>query len=153
MVKMLRLLRFNRKVAELSSALSLSIRPLLCFFLSFAILYTAFAQFAMLVFGRQVRDYATFTSTVETLFSMMLMNFSFNDLHKTNPVLGPVFFVLYVVVLAFVVINVLVAILNESYYKVKVERMETETDYQMVDYMMQQLKRLVGFNSWPLQCK
>lgn len=147
MIKTLRLLRFNRKVAELSSVLSVSVRPLLCFFLSFIILYLAFAQFAMLVFGRHVEAYCHLTSALETLFSMMLMNFSFNDLQDTNPVLGPVFFLLYVVVLALVVINVLVAILNESYNKVKSEGIETETDYKMVDYILAQFKTLVGFSN------
>jgi hypothetical protein len=144
MVKMLRLLRFNHKVAELSSVLSLSLRPLLGFFVSFLIIYVAFAQFAMLVFGRHVRNYANFGSTIETLFAMMLMNFSFDDLQQTDPVLGPAFFLVYVVVLAFVVINVLVAILNESYNKVKFGGVETETDYKMVDYIVGQFKGILG---------
>ncbi|ELT88584.1 hypothetical protein CAPTEDRAFT_89348 [Capitella teleta] len=149
---MLRLLRFNRKVAELSSVLSLSMRPLFGFFVSFMILYVAFAQFALFTFGRTVKDYSNFASSIETLFSMMLMNFSFDDLQKADPILGPAFFLLYVVVLAFVVINVLVSILNESYNKVKVDGIETETDYKMVDYIIQQVQGIIGSHwNWPGQ--
>ena len=151
MVKLLRLLRFNRKVAELSSTLSISVRPLLTFIVPFINIFVAFALFAMTAFGCYIHDYTTFPSTVETLFSMMLKSFKFSDLRETSPVLGPIFFMLYTLILTIVVMSLLVAILNESYHNVKFNHVETETDYKMVDYMIQQLKCVLRITS-PFTC-
>ena len=53
------------------------------------------------------------------------------------------------IVLVFVVINVLVSILNENFCRVKAQNIMVHNDYEMVDYMVRQLKRVIGFESWP----
>ena len=62
----------------------LSIRPLINFLLFFAVIFFAFAMFGFAVFGRTNKDYYNMVSTMESLFSMMLMNFNFNALCKSH---------------------------------------------------------------------
>ena len=59
-----------------------SVRPLLNFMMFFSIVYLAFAQFGFLIFGRTLADYSTIMSAVQSLFSIMLMDFSFDDLRR-----------------------------------------------------------------------
>ena len=148
MIKMLKLLRFNRKVAELITTLDVATKPLLGFFVFFTIVYVAFAQFGLLVFGRTLREYSTFIATLESLFSMMLMNFNYSHLEGSDKVLGPLFFVVYVVVLAFVIINVLVSILNESYAQVKRRHLTSNDDYKMVNYIVRNFRKLLSIDDW-----
>ncbi len=138
------MLRFNKKVVELTSTLRISVRPLANFFIFFAVIYFTFAQFGYIIFGRKHAGYFNLITTLETLFSMMLMNFDFDTLYETNKVLGPLFFLVYVIVLAFVVINMFVTILNESYYTIKSTSILTDDDYQMVDYVMEQIRNVFG---------
>ena len=147
MVKFLSLLRFNRKIGELTSALSLATRPIINFFMFFTILFSAFAMFAFLIFGKLLLNYSTFISSMETLLAMMLMSFNFRELQEVNAVIGPIFFFAYILVLVFVVINVLVSILNESFYRIRAERELVSKDYKMVNFIMEQLSKVIGVGS------
>ena len=90
MLKLLKLLRFNKKVTELSTILYFAVKPLLGFLVSFWIIYFAFAQFGYLSFGHDLYDYRSIISTIETLMAMMLMSFNYKDLEERHRVLGPV---------------------------------------------------------------
>lgn len=54
---------------------------------------------------------------METLFSMMLMQFDFEGLNSANKIMGPIFFISYILVLVFIVMNILITILNDSFYR------------------------------------
>ena len=89
-LKFLKLLRFNKKVTQLCSTLTLAAKPLLGFFITFLILFCAFAMMGTLAFGRENYDYHTFISTLETLFAMMLLSFNFSGLEEASRIIGPV---------------------------------------------------------------
>jgi len=76
-------------------------------------------------FGDQITDYSSFTEVVLTLLRLILGDFVFSDLEGANRVLGPLFFLCYVFFCLFFLLNMFLAIINESYSAVK-EEMATE---------------------------
>ena len=95
----------------------------------------------------QAFEYRTVVTTLETLFSMLLMNFNFNAVHSAHRFLGPLFFFVYVLVIAFIVINMFITILNESLMRVRTLKTLTDTDYQMVAFISKQLRGLIGLDT------
>ena len=145
MMKMLKILRFNQKVTEFVSTLSLSKQSVFGFLFIFTLLFGAFSQFFYIIYGRLLLNYSTFVKTAETLFSMMMKRFAYQELVEEDKILGPMFFFLYVVFVGFIVMQILVSVLNADYSAVKKGNL-TKSEYQMIDFMIAQFKRAVGMD-------
>ena len=144
MVKLMRLLRFNVKIVELSSTLRVSLGTMSAFFLYFIIVLCAFAQWGYAVFGNTNVDYYSFITTLETLISMMLMSFNYNLLVAAYPAMGNLFFVLYILFVGFVLLNMMVAILDESACAVREGQLLSSDDFMMVDYVARRIRKFFG---------
>ena len=71
-IKLLKLLRFNKKINALGLTLSYIASPLLSFLLALLIVFIAFAQLSYVVFARVLLSFSTFLASCETLFTLML---------------------------------------------------------------------------------
>ena len=72
------------------------------------------------------------------LFNILLGDFDFLQLQKTNGIFGPIFFILYIFFIFFIVMNLFLAIINENYLIVKDEALrEVKEQYTLVDYVKQ----------------
>ncbi|EDO34429.1 predicted protein [Nematostella vectensis] len=91
-LKFLRLLRFNRKMALLSSTLKAAAKPLFYFFVYFSVIFFAYAQFGFVVFGISMDSYASFQGTMASLMGLTLGDFDFDELKQANRLFGPMFF-------------------------------------------------------------
>ena len=140
MMKMLKLLRFNKKVMEFTSTLSISKESVISFTAMFSILFGAFVQFFFFVYGGNLKNYSTLVKAAETLFAMMLKRFTYGELVEHAPYLGPIFFVFYLVFVGFILMQVLVAVLSADYSTVKRKLRLTTNDYEIIDFMINQLK-------------
>lgn len=76
-LKFLKLLRFNNKISMLSLTLRLASRDLLGFSATFAIIFFAFTQFSLLIFGSHLTTYRNFYYA-----SMFYFNLINNPNHK-----------------------------------------------------------------------
>lgn len=77
-----------------------------------------------------------------TLFRLILGDFNFNEMNDARPVTGPVFFVLYVFFIFFVLINMFLAIINDTYAEVKEDIEEQETEFALGDYFMKSYQKI-----------
>ena len=84
----------------------------------FFIVFFAFAQLGYMIFGAQVPDYSSFSNAIFTLLRTILGDFDFYALEKANRILGPVFFLSYVFFVFFVLLNMFLAIINDTYAEV-----------------------------------
>ena len=57
-----------------------------------------------------------------------------------SPVLGPFFFFCYTISVAYVLINMFLTILNESFSYVRDEMNQIENDYEMVEFVIKKFK-------------
>lgn len=138
-LRFLRLLRFNKNFAVLGKTLARISGPISGFCLPFFFAFLAFGLFAFSVFGTELNDYSTFQMTMVTQFSMTLGDFDFEALVMANPLLGPLYFFGFVGMNVFILMNVFLAIINDSYAEVQEEEAETQNEYEILEYISEQI--------------
>ena len=62
-----------------------------------------------------------------------------DELRNTNRILGPVFAFGYMTVMAFILVNIFIAILDDSYYEVKEHPELVSKDHEMGQFMKDQI--------------
>ena len=69
-----------------------------------------------------------------TLFRIILGDFNFHELEEANRILGPIYFILYVFFVFFVLLNMFLAIINDTYSEVKADIATQKNEFEMTDY-------------------
>jgi hypothetical protein len=139
-LRFLRLLRFNKNFAVLGKTLARISGPISGFCLPFFFAFIAFGLFAFSVFGTELNDYSTFQRTMVTQFSMTLGDFDFEALVMTNPLLGPLYFFGFVGMNVLILMNIFLAIINDSYAEVQEEEADTKNEYEILEYITEQIQ-------------
>jgi hypothetical protein len=103
----------------------------------------AFCMMAYKLFGAQLDIYATFITTIESLFAFALGSFDFDALRMANP-LGPIFFFLYVAIVQIGLMSMFLTIICDAFAAVKEETAHKANDYEIVDFMWGKVKGLFG---------
>lgn len=143
-LKFKRLLKFNRRISLLIQTIKIAASPLMSFMLMFCILFLAFCQFAFLVFGVDNDDYSSFSTTLGSVMSLTLGSFQFHALADSSRILGPIFFLGYVVCVYFVLVNVFVGILNDALVEVANDSAVQSNEHEILDFMFHTFKKTVG---------
>ncbi|XP_026464296.1 polycystin-2-like [Ctenocephalides felis] len=91
------------------------------FAVMFFIVFFAFAQLGYLLFGTQAQGYRTFGAAVVTLLTTILGEFDYHEIEQANRVLGPIYFLSYIFFVFFVLLNMFLAIVTDTYSEVKRE--------------------------------
>ncbi|XP_013419423.1 polycystic kidney disease 2-like 1 protein isoform X2 [Lingula anatina] len=133
-VKIFKYISFNKTMTQLSSTIANCAKDLAGFGVMFFIILFAFAQLGYLIFGTQVRDFRSFPDTILTLFRIILGDFDFHELEAAHRVLGPLYFLLYVFFVFFVLLNMFLAIINDTYSEVKADLENQENEFELQDY-------------------
>jgi len=91
-----------------------------------------------------VHDFRTLMDTIFTLFRMILGDFNFRDIERASTLLGPIYFLIYIFFVFFVLLNMFLAIINDTYGVVK-ERLKRQTpEFQMGDFFMTGVNNVKG---------
>ncbi len=143
-VKMFKYISFNKTMTQLSSTLSRCAKDVAGFAVMFFIVFFAFAQLGHLLFGTQVKDFSSFADAIFTLLRTILGDFDFHAIERANRFLGPVFFVSYVFFVFFVLLNMFLAIINDTYSVVKEELATQKNDFEISDYLMRGYNNVMG---------
>lgn len=77
------------------------------------------------------------------MFRIILGNFDFNALRANSPILGPIYFISFVFLGFFILLNMFMAIINQSYTKVKEEMAEQQPEFMLSDYLKLNYSRVV----------
>ncbi|KAI1309439.1 Polycystin-2 [Halotydeus destructor] len=142
-IKLFKYISFNKTMSQLESTLSRCSKDIAGFGVMFFIVFFAFAQLGYLLFGTQVKDYSSFGTAVFTLLRLILGDFNFYDLEAANRVLGPVYFLSYIFFVFFVLMNMFLAIINDTYAEVKSE-LHDDDGFQIMDYFKSNYQGLLG---------
>lgn len=142
-IKIFKYISFNKTMTQLSSTLGRCAKDLAGFFIMFLIIFLAFTQLGYLLFGSQVKDFSTFMNSFFTLFRIILGDFDFNQLETANRILGPVFFMLFVFFVFFVLINMFLAIINDTYSEVKSDMANQKNEFEIADYFKKGYQKML----------
>ncbi|KAM4604153.1 polycystin-2 isoform 2-T2 [Polymixia lowei] len=132
-VKLFKFINFNKTMSQLSSTMSRCAKDLVGFAIMFFIIFLAYAQLAYLVFGTQVDDFSTFQASIFTQFRIILGDFEFSEIEEANPVLGPIYFTTFVFFIFFILMNMFLAIINDTYSEVKADTSQQRAEMEMTD--------------------
>ncbi|XP_059903506.1 polycystin-2 isoform X1 [Gadus macrocephalus] len=132
-VKLFKFINVNKTMSQLSSTMSRCAKDLVGFAIMFFIIFLAYAQLAYLVFGTQVNDFSSFKNSIFTQFRIILGDFEFSEIEETNPILGPVYFTTFIFFIFFILMNMFLAIINDTYSEVKADMSQQRTEMEMTD--------------------
>ncbi|KAM6940301.1 polycystin-2 isoform 1-T1 [Xenentodon cancila] len=132
-VKLFKFINFNKTMSQLSSTMSRCAKDLVGFAIMFFIIFLAYAQLAYLVFGTQVNDFSTFQASIFTQFCIILGDFNFSEIEEANPVLALIYFTTFVVFIFFILMNMFLAIINDTYSEVKADMSQHRSEMEMTD--------------------
>ncbi|NWZ95201.1 PK2L1 protein, partial [Nesospiza acunhae] len=140
-IKIFKYISFNKTMTQLSSTLARCAKDILGFAIMFFIVFFAYAQLGYLLFGTQVENFSTFVKCIFTQFRIILGDFDYNSIDSANRVLGPLYFVTYVFFVFFVLLNMFLAIINDTYSEVKEELSSQKDELQLSDILKQSYMR------------
>lgn len=147
-LKFLLLIRFNRHVCQMMGTLSRAAVPLASFLLTFVCAVLAYTQMAFLLFGSTLDPYSSFFRSLRAVLEMLLGGeMFFFQLKSSERILGPLFVFVYMFTMTMIVLNMFIAILNESYTEVidcpRNDLSNADLGSFMIAYLCRNLKLLV----------
>ncbi|XP_076830129.1 polycystin-2 isoform X2 [Brachyhypopomus gauderio] len=132
-VKLFKFINFNKTMNQLSSTVSRCAKDLLGFAIMFFIVFLAYAQLAYLVFGTQLTDFSTFQACIFTQFRIILGDFDFSEIEEADRVLGPIYFTTFVFFIFMILLNMFLAIINDTYSEVKADMAQRRSEMEITD--------------------
>ncbi|XP_055668357.1 polycystic kidney disease 2-like 2 protein [Falco peregrinus] len=142
-VLILEYVQFN-KSTRLPSILSRCAKDIIGFAIIFFIIFFAYAQLGYLIFGSQVEDFSTFQNCIFTQLRLVLGDFNFDTIEAANRVLGPIYFITFVFFVFFTLLNMFLAIINDTYSEVKADfEVLPSQELRIRDFFRQSRKALV----------
>ncbi|XP_034040309.1 polycystic kidney disease 2-like 1 protein [Thalassophryne amazonica] len=136
-IKIFKYISFNKTMTQLSSTLARCAKDILGFAIMFFIVFFAYAQLGYLLFGTEVETFSTFVKCIFTQFRIILGDFDYDAIDRANRVLGPIYFVTYVFFVFFVLLNMFLAIINDTYSEVKEELSSQKDELHITDIIKQ----------------
>ena len=143
-LKFLRMLRFNRKISVLSTTMKVSASKLTNFMVIFLVIFLAYCFLVWLVFGAALEDYRSIIRCMVSMMAMVLGNFKFYDLVDVNRFIGPAVFFSFMVIFQFIIINMFIGILCESFNEVRTDAIKQSNEYEILQFMTNRIKAFVG---------
>lgn len=114
---------------------------LLFIFMAFLVMFGFSAAFYV-TFGGNLHNYKTLGDALGALNRIALGDFDYAELYDTNPLMAPLLFYTYVAVVFFMLLNMFLAIINDSFIDVKSEQTEEDLAFyrNLRDKIMGQMK-------------
>lgn len=134
-LRFLRLLRFNKNFLVIGKTLSRISSPILSFCLPFISGFFAFAMLAFTMFGSELEDYSSFVRTLVIQFSITLGDFDFEAIFMVNPTIATLYFFSFIGLNVMVLMNMFIAIINDSYAEIQEETGEIENEVEIIEYV------------------
>ena len=146
-LKFIKLFRFNRRIFLLSCTLKQASGELLQYFLVFSINFLAFSLVYHFLLASSHDSFRTLFSSMQNLLSVLLGKFNYDEMMSGYKVLGALIFFLYIIVTNFLFLNVLIAIIIESFIVVKQQNDKMQNEFEILDFIMRRFKDVLGMRA------
>ncbi|KAK9745781.1 Polycystin domain [Popillia japonica] len=133
-MKIFKYLSFNKTMGQLNNTLRKCAKDVLSFSVMFMLIFVSFAQLGYLIFGSQVAEFSAFGTAMFTLLRTILGDFDYSEIEKAHRILAPLYFLLFIFLVFFVLLNMFLAIINDTYSEVKTEMAIAPDQMQMAEF-------------------
>ena len=137
-IKILKLINIFPMIVILKGVLRVSQRPILNYVLPFTIAFMAFSILGYLLFFSNDL-FSTFLTSLQTQLIMLLGGTVFNSLRAAHWFFGPIYFFLFAAFEIIVLMNVFLAILNESIADSSSQIDLQEEDLEFINFTIKRL--------------
>ncbi|CAH0550022.1 unnamed protein product [Brassicogethes aeneus] len=144
-LKFFKFLDVSRSLSLLQLAFVKCIRDIFAFSILFFLVMVAFAFWGHLLFGRQLKSYYTFGDSIFTLLKAVLSDFNYEQIEDADYIMAPIFFTLFMIIVFFILLNMLLAIINDSYSLVLEEQSQSKQEMLMLDFLKPKILRMLKF--------
>ncbi|UJR22497.1 hypothetical protein I4U23_025550 [Adineta vaga] len=114
-IRILKYCDFAVTLIRIKATIQRCFGDLIGFLIMFVAIMIAYAQFGNLVLGLQASDFSTVGKAFVALFRTVLSDFDYEDIRNAAPIVGPLFFFLYIFTMVFMLFNMVLAIIVDSY--------------------------------------
>ncbi|XP_036328587.1 polycystic kidney disease 2-like 1 protein [Rhagoletis pomonella] len=118
-VKVFQFFNFNETALRLNMTFVKCYRDLLNFVVIFLILFLSYAVLGMLLFGDAHQDFVVFPLAFWSVMRMVLADFDYVAVERANRVLGPLYFLSFIIIVYFILINMFLAIIFDTFRDIK----------------------------------
>lgn len=145
-IKFLYLLRYNNHIKLLNQTFSNMRNEILVFMVQFMFWFLPFVLLAHMSFGAHLQDFISLPSAFQAMLNALLGASYFHDLEEVDRVIGPVLFFTYSLLMELVLLNMFVSIINCAFGDRNSIVKDSETDPELVEFIMKRLKTILGVN-------
>jgi hypothetical protein len=117
-IKIFKYLRLNRRLKLLWDTLSSAFADLFSMFIVSLLIISGFALMGNLIFGQNLDEFKSFSSSVSMLLRSLLGDFNYKRMSEICPNIAPIYFIFYIFIVFFVITNMFVAVVCEYFQKV-----------------------------------
>ena len=147
-LKLIKLLQFNKRMDVLALTIRLCWDELSVFFIAFGIIFFAFCCMFYFIFLTAIENFAKFISAIETSFKMMLGKFDFEEMNRANPI-SPILFFVFSVMNSMILINIMLTIILRAFNEVKIELETKQNKYDIIDFVWSVARRKLRLDPIP----
>ena len=135
-LKLLRLIRFNHHICQMQGTLKRSAWSVMSFSLVFTISVIAFTHVGFLCFGANLDLFSSFFNSLRVVLLMSVgKQIDYLGVYLDSPLVGSLHLLLYLVIMIFILVNLFIAILVDSYGEVGEERGDSFRDAELGKFM------------------
>ena len=120
-LKLIRLLRFNKKLSYLTTTVKNCGKDLVSFMIVFMILWLAYVQLMYIFYYEKTLGFASFTKSMVTNFLIILGKFNLSPLIESNFTASAIIFSSYNIIIVMIMINFLITIISDSFASARAE--------------------------------
>ncbi|XP_029281679.1 polycystic kidney disease protein 1-like 2 [Cottoperca gobio] len=146
-VKLWHLLRLNPKLHMITATLQRAWTDISGFLVVMTIMFLAYSIASNLMYGWKLYSYRTLLDAAQTMVSLQLGIFNYEEVLDYNPVLGAFLIGSCIVFMTFVVLNLFISVILVAFSQEQIHHKPSEED-EIVDLMLMKLFSLFG-----LKCK
>ncbi|XP_022208929.2 polycystic kidney disease 2-like 2 protein [Drosophila obscura] len=118
-IKLFKFISLNKTLVEWTTTLARCSKDLAGFTLMFGIVFVIYARLGLLLFGSNHPDFYSIIISMLTMIRMILGDFRYNLIQESDRVIGPIYFITYILLVFFILLNIFLAIIMETYTAVK----------------------------------
>ncbi|KAJ4458263.1 putative polycystic kidney disease 2 [Paratrimastix pyriformis] len=114
-LKIFKFLRINNRLNLIWKTLTYALADLVAFLVMFAIIFLGFSVWGFLLYGRELSRFSLFGTAMVSCLQMAIGQADYDSMVQVNRYITPVYFFSYVILINFTLINMFLAILNDSF--------------------------------------
>ncbi|XP_051829552.1 polycystic kidney disease protein 1-like 2 [Antechinus flavipes] len=143
-VKLWHLLRLNPKLNVLTSTLRRAWGDISGFIIVITIMFLAYSIATNLIFGWKLHSYKTLFDAAETMVSLQLGIFNYEEVLDSNPVLGSFLIGSCIIFMTFVVLNLFISVILVAFSEEQKYHQPLEEE-EIVDLLLMKIFSFLGF--------